>query len=182
MQLNNGKFEYNNKCGYLLKPEIMRRTNVKKSFDPFTESPLDGIVASALKIRVLSGIYLNSAANELKRVGQLVTIELFGLPADTIRGHRAHRVRSLSSNTFNVIYSDPNGFTIKKIIMPQMALLNITVYDEQNKIVGRRFLPVTYTYKFETNKNFFNINFCQRLLVFGLATGIFVLKTSSISR
>ena len=52
MQLNMGKFEYNNKCGYLLKPEILRRTDVNKLFDPFSESPLDGIVASTLKIRV----------------------------------------------------------------------------------------------------------------------------------
>jgi hypothetical protein len=52
MQLNQGKFEYNNKCGYILKPEIMRRTDVNKLFDPFAESPLDGIVATTLKIRV----------------------------------------------------------------------------------------------------------------------------------
>lgn len=52
MQLNLGKFEYNNRSGYILKPEIMRRTDVNKQFDPFAESPLDGIVAATLKIRV----------------------------------------------------------------------------------------------------------------------------------
>lgn len=52
MQLNLGKFEYNNRCGYLLKPEIMRRMDVNKYFDPLTESPIDGIVASTLNIRV----------------------------------------------------------------------------------------------------------------------------------
>jgi phosphatidylinositol phospholipase C beta len=52
MQLNHGKFEYNNRCGYLLKPEIMRRTDVNKLFDPFAEAPLDGIVATTLKIKV----------------------------------------------------------------------------------------------------------------------------------
>jgi len=53
MRLNQGKFEYNNKCGYILKPEIMRRTDVNKVFDPFVESPLDGIVANTLKIKVI---------------------------------------------------------------------------------------------------------------------------------
>jgi len=53
MQLNLGKFEYNNRCGYILKPEIMRRTDVNKLFDPLTDSPVDGIVASTLKIRVI---------------------------------------------------------------------------------------------------------------------------------
>lgn len=56
MQLNQGKFDYNSRCGFLLKPEIMRRTDVNKLFDPFAESPLDGIVASTLKIKVFSTI------------------------------------------------------------------------------------------------------------------------------
>lgn len=58
MQLNLGKFEYNSKSGYLLKPEIMRRTDVNKLFDPFTETPLDGIVATTIKIRVILALIL----------------------------------------------------------------------------------------------------------------------------
>ena len=52
MQLNLGKFEYTNRAGYLLKPEIMRRPDFNKPFDPFAESPMDGIVASTLSIKV----------------------------------------------------------------------------------------------------------------------------------
>jgi hypothetical protein len=59
MRLNQGKFEYNNKSGYILKPEIMRRTDVNKVFDPFVESPLDGIVANTLKIKVTQVNCLN---------------------------------------------------------------------------------------------------------------------------
>lgn len=36
MQLNMGFFEYNQRCGYLLKPEFMRRED--RRFDPFAES------------------------------------------------------------------------------------------------------------------------------------------------
>jgi hypothetical protein len=43
MQLNLGIFEYNSRCGYLLKPDFMRRADRK--FDPFTESTVDGIIA-----------------------------------------------------------------------------------------------------------------------------------------
>lgn len=50
MQLNMGVFEYNLNCGYLLKPEFMRRPD--KHFDPFTENIVDGIVANTVKIRV----------------------------------------------------------------------------------------------------------------------------------
>ncbi|CAF0820017.1 unnamed protein product [Brachionus calyciflorus] len=142
MQLNLGKFEYNNRCGYILKPEIMRRTDVNKLFDPLTDSPVDGIVASTLKIRIISGIYLNHIRGEDKRLGQTVTVELFGLPADSIRGQKAHKVKASSSKLFNVFYSDPNGYSFKKIIMPQLATLKITAYDEQYKFIGYRVLPV----------------------------------------
>lgn len=36
MQLNLGIFEYNQRCGYLLKPEFMRRKD--RRLDPFAES------------------------------------------------------------------------------------------------------------------------------------------------
>ena len=42
MQLNQGKFEYNGNCGYMLKPEFMRMND--KVFDPFSETPVDGKV------------------------------------------------------------------------------------------------------------------------------------------
>lgn len=53
MQLNAGVFEYNGHSGYLLKPEFMRRPD--KSFDPFTEVIVDGIVANALRVKVGPG-------------------------------------------------------------------------------------------------------------------------------
>ncbi len=43
MQLNNAKFEFNNKSGYLLKPEAMSRTDLNKDFELFGKTPLDGM-------------------------------------------------------------------------------------------------------------------------------------------
>lgn len=57
MQLNAGVFEYNGRSGYLLKPEFMRRPD--KSFDPFTEVIVDGIVANALRVKVGTGTGLD---------------------------------------------------------------------------------------------------------------------------
>lgn len=51
MQLNMGIFELNNRCGYLLKPEFMRRKDRK--FDPFAESTVDGIIAGRVSIQVI---------------------------------------------------------------------------------------------------------------------------------
>ena len=50
MQLNMGIFEYNNRSGYLLKPDIMRRPD--RRFDPFAESTVDGIIAGTVSVKV----------------------------------------------------------------------------------------------------------------------------------
>lgn len=49
-QLNQGKFEYNGNCGYLLKPDFMRRPD--RTFDPFAESPVDGVIAAQCAVQV----------------------------------------------------------------------------------------------------------------------------------
>ncbi|CAG01495.1 unnamed protein product [Tetraodon nigroviridis] len=50
MQLNQGKFEYNGSCGYLLKPDFMRRSD--RTFDPFSEIPVDGVIAAHCSVQV----------------------------------------------------------------------------------------------------------------------------------
>jgi phosphatidylinositol phospholipase C beta len=56
MQLNQGKFEYNGNCGYLLKPEFMRRFD--KTFDPFAETPVDGVIAAQCNVQVRLCLFL----------------------------------------------------------------------------------------------------------------------------
>jgi hypothetical protein len=50
MQLNQGKFEYNGNCGYLLKPDFMRRRD--RTFDPFAETAVDGVIAARCSVKV----------------------------------------------------------------------------------------------------------------------------------
>lgn len=57
MQLNQGKFEYNGSSGYLLKPDFMRRAD--RSFDPFAESPVDGVIATQCSVQVSRDYSLN---------------------------------------------------------------------------------------------------------------------------
>ena len=124
MQLNLGKFEYNNRCGYLLKPEIMRRTDVNKLSDPLTDTQVDGIVATTLTVRVISGIFLNNVRSEnVKRIGQSVTVELYGLPADSVRGQKAHKVKASSNKLFSVVYSDPNGYKFNRVKIKLVFLI-----------------------------------------------------------
>ncbi|KAM9301877.1 1-phosphatidylinositol 4,5-bisphosphate phosphodiesterase beta-3 [Gastrophryne carolinensis] len=131
MQLNMGIFEYNRRCGYLLKPEFMRRTD--KPFDPFTENIVDGIVANTVKIKIISGQFLSD-----KRVGIYVEVDMFGLPVDT---KRKYRTKTSQGNSFNPVW-DEEPFEFPKVVLPTLASLRIAVFEEGGKFVGHRILPV----------------------------------------
>uniref|UniRef100_A0A8C6R0J2 1-phosphatidylinositol 4,5-bisphosphate phosphodiesterase n=1 Tax=Nannospalax galili TaxID=1026970 RepID=A0A8C6R0J2_NANGA len=107
MQLNAGVFEYNGRSGYLLKPEFMRRPD--KSFDPFTEVIVDGIVANALRVKVISGQFLSD-----RKVGIYVEVDMFGLPVDT---RRKYRTRTSQGNSFNPVW-DEEPFDFPKVSPP----------------------------------------------------------------
>lgn len=51
MQFNLGMFEYNQRCGYLLKPEFMRRDD--RQIDIFADKSVDGIVAGTVSITLI---------------------------------------------------------------------------------------------------------------------------------
>uniref|UniRef100_A0A8C5SN46 Phosphoinositide phospholipase C n=1 Tax=Laticauda laticaudata TaxID=8630 RepID=A0A8C5SN46_LATLA len=113
MQLNLGKFEYNGSCGYLLKPDFMRRPD--RTFDPFSETPVDGVIAATCSVQVISGQFLSD-----KKIGTYVEVDMYGLPTDTIR----------------------KEFRTRMVILPDLAVLRIAVYDDNNKLIGQRILPL----------------------------------------
>ncbi|XP_065739009.1 1-phosphatidylinositol 4,5-bisphosphate phosphodiesterase beta-3 isoform X2 [Phocoena phocoena] len=132
MQLNAGVFEYNGRSGYLLKPEFMRRPD--KSFDPFTEVIVDGIVANAVRVKVISGQFLSD-----RKVGIYVEVDMFGLPVDT---RRKYRTRTSQGNSFNPVW-DEEPFDFPKVVLPTLALLRVAAFEEGGKFVGHRILPVS---------------------------------------
>ncbi|KFD49915.1 hypothetical protein M513_09244 [Trichuris suis] len=140
MQLNQGKFEYNGNCGsgfcperrYLLKPDFMRRPN--RIFDPFSESPVDGVVAAYCSIRVISGQFLSD-----KKIGTYVEVEMYGLPTDTIR--KEFKTKLVPANGLNPIYNQ-EPFVFRKVVLPELAVLRFAVYDENGKLLGQRILPL----------------------------------------
>lgn len=132
MQLNAGVFEYNGRSGYLLKPEFMRRPD--KCFDPFTEVIVDGIVANALRVKVISGQFLSD-----RKVSIYVEVDMFGLPVDT---RRKFRTRTSQGNSFNPVW-DEEPFDFPKVVLPTLASLRIAAFEEGGKFVGHRILPVS---------------------------------------
>ncbi|XP_053612569.1 1-phosphatidylinositol 4,5-bisphosphate phosphodiesterase classes I and II [Plodia interpunctella] len=132
MQLNLGAFEYNRRCGYLLKPEFMRRKD--RRLDPFAESTVDGIIAGSLSVTVLSGQLLTD-----KRCGTYVEVDMFGLPADTVR--KKFRTRQASNNGINPVYGE-DPFVFKKVVLPELAMIRIAAHEESGRLLGHRVLPV----------------------------------------
>ncbi|CAK9806522.1 1-phosphatidylinositol 4,5-bisphosphate phosphodiesterase [Anthophora plagiata] len=133
MQLNQGKFEYNGSSGYLLKPDFMRRAD--RSFDPFAESPVDGVIATQCRVQVIAGQFLSD-----KKVGTYVEVEMYGLPTDTIR--KEFRTRIVPANGLNPVYNE-EPFLFRKVVLPDLAALRFAVYDESNnKLLGQRIVPL----------------------------------------
>ncbi|XP_014229604.1 1-phosphatidylinositol 4,5-bisphosphate phosphodiesterase classes I and II isoform X1 [Trichogramma pretiosum] len=132
MQLNLGIFEYNKRCGYLLKPEFMRRKD--RRLDPFAESTVDGIIAGMVHIHVISAQFLTD-----KRVGTYVEVDMYGLPADTVR--KKFRTKIVPNNGINPVY-DEEPFIFKKVVLPELASIRIAAYEESGKMIGHRVLPV----------------------------------------
>ncbi|GLV35232.1 no receptor potential A [Carabus blaptoides fortunei] len=132
MQLNQGKFEYNGNCGYLLKPDFMRRSD--RTFDPFAESPVDGVIAAQCAVQVIAGQFLSD-----KKVGTYVEVDMYGLPTDTIR--KEFRTRMVPANGLNPVYNE-EPFLFRKVVLPDLAVLRFGVYDENSKLLGQRILPL----------------------------------------
>ncbi|XP_010770506.1 1-phosphatidylinositol 4,5-bisphosphate phosphodiesterase beta-4, partial [Notothenia coriiceps] len=117
---------------YLLKPDFMRRSD--RMFDPFSETPVDGVIAATCSVQVFSGQFLSD-----KKIGTYVEVDMYGLPTDTIR--KEFRTRMVMNNGLNPLYNE-EPFVFRKVILPDLAVLRIAVYDDNNKLIGQRILPL----------------------------------------
>jgi hypothetical protein len=90
---------------YLLKPDFMRRPD--RTFDPYAESPVDGVIAAFCSVRVISGQFLSD-----KKIGTYVEVDMYGLPADTIR--KEYRTKTIPANGLNPRY-DESVFEFRKV-------------------------------------------------------------------
>ncbi|KAI4483437.1 hypothetical protein M0802_013387 [Mischocyttarus mexicanus] len=131
MQLNQGKFEYNGTTGYLLKPDFMRRPD--RNFDPFSED-VDGVITAQCSVQIIAGQFLSD-----KKVGTYVEVDMYGLPADTIK--KEFRTRMVPGNGLNPVYNE-EPFLFRKVVLPDLAVLRIGVYEESGKLLGQRILPL----------------------------------------
>ncbi|XP_070835249.1 1-phosphatidylinositol 4,5-bisphosphate phosphodiesterase beta-2 [Chaetodon trifascialis] len=131
MQLNMALFEFNGRTGYLLKHDVLRRSD--KKFDPFCDR-IDTVVASTLTIKIYSGQFLSD-----KNVKTGVEVEVIGLPGDPKKKYRTKW--SSTPNAINPVWNE-EPFVFEKILLPEMASLRIVVHEENGKFLGHRIIPL----------------------------------------
>ncbi|XP_063689017.1 1-phosphatidylinositol 4,5-bisphosphate phosphodiesterase beta-4-like isoform X2 [Bolinopsis microptera] len=150
MQLNIGKFEFNNKTGYLLKPDFMTKTQT--TFNPFLEMSVEGVVAAELKVHVLSGQFLSD-----KKCGVKVELEMYGIANDSVR--RKHQTKTIN-NSICPRWDNEDPFVFAKIVIPDLAMMRFIVNDDAGKMIGQRIIPmesIQSGYRFISLRNDFNI-------------------------
>lgn len=74
-----------------------------------------------------------------RKVGTYVEVDMYGLPTDTIR--KEFRTRMVPNNGLNPVYNE-EPFVFRKVVLPDLAVIRIAVYDESSRMLGQRILPL----------------------------------------
>ncbi|VDD94362.1 unnamed protein product [Enterobius vermicularis] len=118
MQLNQGKFMANGKCGYVLKPSYM----IDEMFSPDAANVISTSCPIFLTIQVIGGRHLSRKDKSKGICSPFVEVEIVGFPNDSI----AVRTRTIASNGLNPIWNETFHFSIH---CPEAALLRFNVED-----------------------------------------------------
>ncbi|KAG2459013.1 PLCD4 phosphodiesterase, partial [Polypterus senegalus] len=139
MDLNDGRFSQNGRCGYVLKPAFMRSMDSK--FDPENPAGREDYRPLTLSVQVISGQQLPKVNNkEGSIIDPLVRVEIHGVPMDQAR----QETKYIDNNGFNPSWNETLQFTVH---VPELALVRFVVEDydktSKNDFVGQYTLPFT---------------------------------------
>ncbi|XP_039350802.1 1-phosphatidylinositol 4,5-bisphosphate phosphodiesterase delta-4 isoform X2 [Mauremys reevesii] len=138
MDLCDGLFRQNARCGYVLKPAFLRDAGT--AFDPNDPRSGAGGGPWSLAIQVISGQQLPKVAGSKASaiVDPLVRVEIHGVPADQAR----QETQAVDNNGFNPRWGETLRF---KVHVPELALVRFVVEDydkaSRNDFVGQFTLP-----------------------------------------
>ncbi|MCJ8745781.1 hypothetical protein PDJAM_G00134480 [Pangasius djambal] len=140
MDLNQGRFLPNGKCGYILKPDFMR--NPDSQFDPNMPTERGRLRKKILHVMVISAQQLPKLNKDKPKsiVDPFVKVEVYGVPADRASAQTAY----INDNGFNPMWNKNMHFTIN---VPDLALVRFVVEDydaaSHNDFIGQYTLPFT---------------------------------------
>ncbi|CAJ1056398.1 -phosphatidylinositol 4%2C5-bisphosphate phosphodiesterase zeta-1-like isoform X1 [Xyrichtys novacula] len=135
MDLNDGRFQDNGGCGYVLKPVVLMSS--QKSFDPTCSQ--HGIKPTHLLLKVISGSNL-PVPKSGKALDPFVRVEIHGTPSDSKR----KSTQTVKGNSLSPYWDSDMNFTIA---VPELCLIRFCVRDQtgllSSEFVGQYTLPFT---------------------------------------
>ncbi|XP_072541725.1 1-phosphatidylinositol 4,5-bisphosphate phosphodiesterase delta-4 [Salminus brasiliensis] len=137
MDLNDGLFSQSNRCGYVLKPEILR--NSEQHFNPDRPQDRKDYGPLILTIQVISGQQLPKVNNkEGSIVDPFVRVEIYGVPADQTKQETSY----IENNGLNPCWNETLEFVVHT---PEVALVRFVVEDydmaTKNDFIGQYTVP-----------------------------------------
>lgn len=140
MDLNQGRFLPNGRCGYVLKPDFM--CHPKYNFDPENTGGGPGHIPTQLTIRVISAQQLPKIDTDKPNsiVDPQVWVEIHGVSIDKARA----KTQRIDNNGFNPRWNCTLSFQLQ---VPELALVRFMVEDHdhtaKNDFIGQFTLPFT---------------------------------------
>ncbi|XP_044038545.1 1-phosphatidylinositol 4,5-bisphosphate phosphodiesterase delta-3-A isoform X1 [Siniperca chuatsi] len=140
MDLNQGRFLPNGRCGYVLKPSFM--CSPSTNFNPENTGGGPGHIPTQLTIRIISAQQLPKINTEKASsiVDPQVWVEIHGVAIDNARD-KTHRI---DNNGFNPRWDCTLSFQMQ---VPELALVRFVVEDHdhtaKNDFVGQFTVPFT---------------------------------------
>ncbi|XP_044137439.1 1-phosphatidylinositol 4,5-bisphosphate phosphodiesterase zeta-1 [Bufo gargarizans] len=136
MDLQDGKFLDNGRCGYVLKPEFLR--NEDCSFVPHGRKHRTRQMFFTIK--VISGFLLpHGSISKTNKTSLIVKVEIYGVPVD--EGRKQTQV--VKNNAFNPQWNQSLTFSIQ---VPELALVRFSLEDHllmvSNEFLGQYTLPL----------------------------------------
>ncbi|CAG8455021.1 8033_t:CDS:10 [Paraglomus occultum] len=121
MQINQAMFMVNGRCGYILKPERLRK------YESLTTNALATTTTWKLTIEIISGQQLPKPKEQTKGeiVDPFVEVELLVPGADAVK----YKTKTVNDNGFNPIWKEAADFTIHFNEL-SLVFLRFSVYDE----------------------------------------------------
>ncbi|CAH1249762.1 PLCD3 [Branchiostoma lanceolatum] len=136
MDLNLGKFRQNGGCGYVLKPEVLRKDYLKID----TSGKIPDKYRKNLTVRVISSFQLPSPSEKsTSSADPYVKVQICGIPADCAEQRTEWKKNSGFHAVWNVAMTFP-------LALPELAMLRFEVKDHDSMtasdMLGQFALPV----------------------------------------
>ena len=132
--LNNAFFSQNGKCGYILKPKVMRQPDhiLYKRFNPFKKE-IEGLHSTFIELSIISGLYV---CQQDFTASPFVEVEVLGIPKDCFK----YKTKLCSKNALNPIWEDTFEIEVR---MLELAFLKFTVFDIATDLpTAQRIIPI----------------------------------------